>query len=177
VIGVSHQNLLAHNELFRTGFQMDNADQLLELYEKYNVTLHLSGHMHIQHIATEKTVTEIVQSSLSVGPFSYRILDINEESIRYRTTALDTGAWDSVRYFKDTAYGKTYDSLIDQGIDPAQAEEMSSFLRMSITRISPEPWIPWIKHGLKKDWPCGKMRFLNLDVLKDNGKGTRQKHE
>lgn len=51
VIAVSHQNLLDHSSLISTGFTIDNAEALLALETEWPVLCHLSGHIHMQHMA------------------------------------------------------------------------------------------------------------------------------
>lgn len=86
VIGISHQNLMAHNLMLAGAYQMIHADKLMELYRRYQVKLHLSGHMHIQHIRTEEKpeeadteITEIVTSSLALGNCQYGLLTVGED--------------------------------------------------------------------------------------------------
>lgn len=50
-IAVSHQNLLDHSSLISTGFTIDNAEALLALETEWPILCHLSGHIHMQHMA------------------------------------------------------------------------------------------------------------------------------
>ncbi len=92
VLAVSHQNLLAHNSLFTFGYQLYDANELLELYNKYDVTLNLSGHIHMQHISTDG-ITEIATSSLAVAPNQYGMIDFNSNGFNYTTKSVDVSAW------------------------------------------------------------------------------------
>ena len=74
VIAVSHQNLFAHNDLLSFGYQLYDADELLELYNKYRVKLNISGHIHMQHYAKDG-ITEITTTSLAVSPNQYGVID------------------------------------------------------------------------------------------------------
>jgi len=132
IIGISHQNLMAHNDLFTDSFVMGNNDELLSLYQKYDIKLHLSGHMHLQHLKTINNLNEIAQSSLTVGPCSYGILDITSENIKYSTQSLDTGKGDSINYFKNVAYQKTYNHLIAEGVETDMAKMRSIILVSSL---------------------------------------------
>lgn len=94
VIGVSHQNLLVHNSVFSFGYQINNADKLIQLYSKYGVNLNMSGHLHIQHIEENDNINDIATSSLAVTPNQYGILNVsNEQSISYNTKSVDVSAW------------------------------------------------------------------------------------
>ena len=92
VITVSHQNLFAHNSLLSFGYQLYDAPELLELYNKYKVKLNLSGHIHMQHYMTDG-VTEIATSSLAVSPNQYGIIDFSNNKFSYCTKAVDVSAW------------------------------------------------------------------------------------
>lgn len=91
VITVSHQNLFAHNDQLSFGYQLYDGNELLKLYQKYNVPLNLSGHIHLQHYI-ENDVTEIATSSLLVSPSQYGIIDVNK-NIKYKTKAVDVAKW------------------------------------------------------------------------------------
>ena len=88
VIAVSHQTRVSF------GYQITNADKLLDLYKRYNVELNLSGHLHFQHIAQDGNVTDIASSSLSIYPNQYGVLNIGSDlSLDYHTEKLDVTAW------------------------------------------------------------------------------------
>ncbi|MEY8356007.1 metallophosphoesterase [Lachnospiraceae bacterium 54-53] len=94
IIGVSHQNLLAHSSLFQYGFQILGADDLLTLYKEYGVNLHFSGHMHLQHIMQTEGVTDIATSCMAVTPNQYGVLEIaSNNSMSYKTIPVDVPAW------------------------------------------------------------------------------------
>mgnify|MGYP003303752614 CR=1 FL=1 len=94
VIAVSHQNLHIHNELLYFSYQLYNADELLTLYEKYNVKLSLSGHVHVQSIVSEDTtpgttIPEIAVGALSVCGTPYGQLIYNGRELSYETIKTD----------------------------------------------------------------------------------------
>lgn len=93
VLAVSHQSLLRHNALLNDGFQMENAAALAALYQKYGVLCNLAGHLHIQHIATQQNVTEILTSSLVVAPNQYGVLTVTGNGEEYHTVPVDVSAW------------------------------------------------------------------------------------
>ena len=92
VIAVSHQNLFAHNDLLSFGYQLYDADELLELYNKYRVKLNISGHIHMQHYAKDR-ITEITTTSLAVSPNQYGIIDFENNQFKYSTKTVDVSAW------------------------------------------------------------------------------------
>lgn len=94
VIGVSHQNLMAHNALIYNGFVIDNASALQALFERYGVPLNLSGHMHMQHVMEKNGVTEIATGSLAVSPNAYGVLTIGEAGpVHYDREPVDVSGW------------------------------------------------------------------------------------
>lgn len=94
VIGVSHQNILAHNKLFIAGYKITNSSRLVDLYNKYNVRINLSGHMHIQHMAEHKRVHDIALACLGLYPNLYGVLDMDlRNNMTYHTESLDVAYW------------------------------------------------------------------------------------
>lgn len=85
VISFTHQNLFVHNPNYTWGYQLDNANKLIELYKKYNVKLNLSGHLHIQSIKEEDSITDIAVSSLINTPNQYGIVKVNGDKFSYKT--------------------------------------------------------------------------------------------
>ncbi len=93
VIAVSHQNLHIHNELLYFSYQFYNADELLPLYEKYNVALNLSGHIHIQSIVTDSAVPEVAVGALSICGTPYGEITYDGKAIEYNTKTTDVSAY------------------------------------------------------------------------------------
>lgn len=107
VISVTHQNLYAHSDLLSKGFVIENAQRLLELYNRYGVKVNLSGHMHLQH--TQKShsgILDIATSSLAVSPCQYGVITLGKDEADYRTKPVDVSAWAK-------ANGKTDPDLLD----------------------------------------------------------------
>lgn len=94
VIGVSHQNLLAHNRYFTSGVTINRPQKLQELYERYGVSLNLSGHTHMQHIASVGSITEIVTSSLILTPCQYGVIALEDgKPVSYDARPVQVEAW------------------------------------------------------------------------------------
>lgn len=125
MITVTHQNLFAHNEQLSFGYQLYDADELLELFNKYKVKCNLSGHIHMQHIKSDG-VTEIATSSLLVAPVQYGVIDFDGD-INYQTKSVDVSAWAKSNnldnenllnfsayaeyFFKDSSYKRSLEQL------------------------------------------------------------------
>ena len=145
VICVSHQNLLQHNKVFSNGFVINNNTKLLSLFEKYNVSLNLSGHMHIQNISKSiGNVYDIATGSLAVAPNYYGLISIDEENtISYKTKKLDVTSWAknkniinsdfsnfetySKNFFDSGTYTKLEKELKDYNLTEDEIAEMCNF--------------------------------------------------
>ncbi|MDO4500982.1 MAG: metallophosphoesterase [Erysipelotrichaceae bacterium] len=79
-----HQNLFKHSN-FDWGYVLINKDKLIDLFNKYDVNLFLSGHLHIQHYMEENGVTEICSESLMMTPIQYGVLNVNGDKFSYNT--------------------------------------------------------------------------------------------
>lgn len=106
VIAVSHQNLYAHSKLLYFGYQLYNYEELLALYEKYNVKLNLSGHIHVQSIVSEETtpgttIPEIAVGSLAVCGTPYGEITYDGGSIAYHTAKTDVSSYASKQGWTD----------------------------------------------------------------------------
>ena len=107
VVAVSHQNVYKHNSVIYSGYLIENADELLALYDRYGVLLNLSGHLHCQHIARGGTgFAEIATSSLAVSPCQYGVLTLAGHTLTYDTQPVDVSAWAA-------ANGRTDPELLD----------------------------------------------------------------
>lgn len=94
VIAVSHQSVLTHNRMFTFSYVINNASRLLDLYEKYEVPLNLSGHLHMQHVARSEGFVEIAGSSLAVSPNQYGLITISGgQLMRYEMRPVDVAGW------------------------------------------------------------------------------------
>ncbi|MFA5585272.1 MAG: metallophosphoesterase [Saccharofermentanales bacterium] len=144
VLGVSHQNLLLHNERFPFGYQIIGAEELIELYKKYGVKLHFSGHIHMQHIMQADGITDIASSSMAVTPNQYGLLEISpDRSMSYQTVPIDVAGWasemgktdENLLHFSDYAAAffdintrsKIQDMLEDKTISMEEKERMRAF--------------------------------------------------
>ncbi|MDR2504907.1 MAG: metallophosphoesterase [Oscillospiraceae bacterium] len=97
VITVSHHNLLEHNSRFESGYALINWPAPLALFEEYGVALHMSGHMHIQHVKQAHEgygIFDAANSALAVWPFQYAVVEVDsngEISLSSQRTNVD--AW------------------------------------------------------------------------------------
>lgn len=106
VIAVTHQNLHIHNELLYFSYQLYNADELLALYEKYDVALNLSGHIHVQSIVSNETapattIPEVAVGALSVCGTPYGELTYNGKELIYKTVKTDVSSYAATQGWTD----------------------------------------------------------------------------
>ena len=143
VLAAGHQNLLQQT-MFRDGYVMEGAEELLRLLARYRVPLYLSGHLHVQHYKTERGVTEIATSALSVSPCQYGLLRAERGSIRYETREVDVAAWATEQgrtepellnfaayaaaYFDRRTQRQVSESLADFTYSRAEVEAMTDYL-------------------------------------------------
>ena len=91
VLAAGHQNLFQQT-MFREGYVIAGAEKLAALFRDFDVPLYLSGHLHCQHWKTEKGLTEIATSALSVSPCQYGVLTCDKSGIHYETRETDVSA-------------------------------------------------------------------------------------
>jgi len=112
VISFSHHNLLVHSELFQLTHTINNYEDLLDLYSEYDVTLNLSGHLHIQSIkeatVDEDRIYDISSGSLLDYGNRYGRLDIYDNCYSYESCLVDFEDRDyAFQTFYDKYYAKT----------------------------------------------------------------------
>lgn len=146
VIGVSHQNLLQHCALFKNGFVMGGADDLLSLYQRHGVALNLSGHIHVQHTAAEGSLFEAATSSLAVTPCQYTQATLHTDGhFEACAVPVDVSAWARAtgctdadlqdflayadRFFDECTRVQPYDELVAAGLAPDEARAAEQAIR------------------------------------------------
>ncbi len=141
---VMHHNLLQHSILF-DGYTVDNNVRFINLFQKYNAQLVLSGHMHIQAIDSKttngQTVYDIATSSLAVYTNQFGVVKfVPGEGLYYETQPVDIDAWAiktkqkdknllefekySHDFFSTNAYNKVVNRL-EEGVSPEEAKLMA----------------------------------------------------
>lgn len=89
VMTATHQNLVAHTEFTKDNYLMFGNEQMMDLLAEAGVPLNLSGHMHVQNIASEKGVTDAASGAFSVWPHRYAVVTLSEEQgFRYEAKSL-----------------------------------------------------------------------------------------
>ncbi len=132
ILGVMHHNLYNHSELLYEGFTIDNSEEVLGTLKDSGINLVLSGHIHVQDIASdnEKTVFDIATSGFVVYPVNYGELVYSKTNgFTYGTKNVDVEGWAastnntdenllnfseySKEHFYDEAYKSAYRRIVD----------------------------------------------------------------
>ncbi len=131
IITVTHQNLLNHSDLINEGFTLRNSDTVRNVFKEEHLLLNLSGHIHVQDIATDfmKPLMsyDIASGALSVYPHQYGKMTINSTTgkLVYETKEVPVEEWardkddkdENLRHFdsyKASYFGQyAYDMAID----------------------------------------------------------------
>ena len=147
VIAVTHQNLHIHNKLLYFSYQLYNADELLKLYETYDVKLNLSGHIHVQSIvsnttAADITIPEIAVGSLAIPGTPYGEIIYDGKTISYQTQKTDVSSYAasqnwtddnllnfkqySTWYFKEVGRLQNYESFSELELSESEKELLAN---------------------------------------------------
>lgn len=104
VLPVAHHNLLSQSRLYKTECTLENYDEVILLFERYEVPLYVSGHLHAQRIKKHKPapgtpeeaygISEIVLSPYSMPPNQYGELSWTEDGdMVFETRRVDVAAY------------------------------------------------------------------------------------
>ena len=153
VFSVMHHNLLIHSPNNYIGNTLNNYEDVLELYDRYNVRLNFSGHIHAQGIVhSEHTnpIYDVVTSSISISPIQYGWVTYQKENgfeynirqVDVQTWAIENGKTDlNLLNFKDYArdsfkalsYGRTLETLTELALYDV---EMNELLASSMSEVN-----------------------------------------
>jgi predicted MPP superfamily phosphohydrolase len=119
LVTVMHHNLAQHSSMFSKGFTIDNSEKIAKAFEKLEINLILSGHMHIQDIQSitgeDGRIFDIATSALIIYPQQYGVLQYSpREGFNYRTSRVNIESWAKAEGIHDnnllnfTAYSKDF---------------------------------------------------------------------
>lgn len=79
VITASHHSLVPHTEFAKESFLMFGHEAMQALLRRYGVRLHLSGHLHIQHIARMDGLFDAALGAFCAYPHRYAIVTVRDD--------------------------------------------------------------------------------------------------
>ena len=132
-----HHNLFKHNEEVYKGYVLNHAEEVQALFQKYQVPLVFSGHIHAQDILQEQKIVEVTTGAFSIAPQSIGELQLTKNKWHYTRQTLNTsqqvapdGFPSYEAYLEDFLYqdGKhfAYGQMIDRGIyDSKQLDQVA----------------------------------------------------
>ena len=132
VITASHHSLVAHTSFSRDSYLMFGHEPMLAILKEYGVPLHLSGHLHVQHVAREGDLTDAALGAFCSWPHRYAIVTTSDEGpVEYEAKALSDEVLPeglaelSEEWFADITRGKLEAGL--EGLPPKERESMAEY--------------------------------------------------
>lgn len=143
MIAILHHNLIDHSESEREGYTLDNGADVRALFERLQIRLTLSGHIHAQNIAESGSLYDIATGAFAVYPHPYGVLQVSPKNgtLVYDTHKVDVDAWSkkkkqdnpeltgfstySRNFFYTRTYNKAYASLDNQPFSTKEREQMA----------------------------------------------------
>lgn len=113
-----HHNLTNHNELLNSGYTIKEHQVIADLFETYHTPFVLSGHIHCQNIKKINSIYDIASSSLLDAPLQYGIINLDNDSMTYRTNSLKISK-DANAYFNEVSsnrFKESFQSIQDKKI-------------------------------------------------------------
>jgi len=89
VITATHHSLLPHTEFAKESYLMFGNEQMEGLAREYGVPLHLSGHLHIQHITRSHHLADAALGAFCIWPHRYALVTCSDGGkLQYEAKAL-----------------------------------------------------------------------------------------
>lgn len=104
LLPVAHHNLLDQSKVYVDDCTIEHSSELIDMLEGDNISLFLSGHLHVQHFMQNNDIGiyEIVTSSLSTPPCQYGVLEyMEDETFSYNTNKVNIEKWAKKRQIRD----------------------------------------------------------------------------
>ena len=134
VVTATHHSVVPHSSLYQESFVILNSQRIRQALRDHGVTLHLSGHLHVQHIAEEDGLFDICSGALSVYPHRYGLVRLSGDgSVTYDALPLSDdllpdGFMDMSReWFRTTTSVKTSASLEALNLSQHEIDDMLNY--------------------------------------------------
>ncbi|MGL6106056.1 metallophosphoesterase, partial [Romboutsia sp.] len=128
IIPVMHHSIMNHNDVYNDGYTLNDNNKLIEVFNENNIDFVLSGHIHIQNIAVNKSndnnLYDIATGSLAVYPHNFGQLNYStsDDKFIYQSSRLNIS--DKVlnnfdeysrEFFGNSIYNRYYNKLSKYG--------------------------------------------------------------
>ena len=133
LLTASHHSLLAHTEFSKESYQMLGHEAMEATVRRWGGRLHLSGHLHIQHIVESDGLADIATGAFCTWPHRYAVVTLDGDSLAYEAKSLDEdllpeGFLDMSRdWFAGIAEDKVRASLEGYRVSPEEVDAMAAF--------------------------------------------------
>lgn len=129
VIIIGHHNLYLHNEMFEYGYTLNNSQKLINLMKKYNVKLYISGHMHIQDICSNSSITEVLNQSFTLYPHRYGELIITNHKYQYLAKSTNVEKYgdqsiEDIKNYNSVGYNFLYNNFYSQRLNSIKKDKI-----------------------------------------------------
>ncbi|MGL6107901.1 metallophosphoesterase, partial [Romboutsia sp.] len=128
IIHVMHHSIMNHNDVYNDGYTLNDNNKLIEVFNENNIDFVLSGHIHIQNIALNKSndnnLYDIATGSLAVYPHNFGQLNYStsDNKFIYQSSRLNVSDkalnnFDeySREFFGNSIYNRYYNKLSKYG--------------------------------------------------------------
>ncbi|WP_027108285.1 metallophosphoesterase [Lacticigenium naphthae] len=108
ILPVMHHNLLRHNSFINGEHQIDNAEEIIEIWKELDVKVALTAHLHAQNIQQTAAAPfyEISTGAVAIYPSSIGEIEISADRFAYERTTIPVADW-------SLAKGYTNESLLN----------------------------------------------------------------
>lgn len=165
VITMSHQNVLPQSQLMSQGFVIENHEEVSALLKKYDVSLNLSGHSHLEHTAVEEGLQDVCTESLSIYPLQYSRVELAaDHSFTCSRESLGILREESWQRFDSLMRGKLSAELTNPDLSEEDKQTMLDFaLQVNLKYFTGDTsdisfyfdqkgWKLWKTYGAQSFW-------------------------
>ena len=88
-VTATHHSLIQHTAFSPESYLMYGSEDMRELLSRYGVSLNLSGHLHIQHIAREHGLADAALGAFCIWPHRYATVTLSGQTLTYEACSLN----------------------------------------------------------------------------------------
>lgn len=160
VIAVAHHNLFDESKVYERDCTIEHGDELSLKLSERDISLFLSGHLHVQHYQSsdEYEIDEIVTGSLSMSPCTYGVLKyFGPREYTYHTEQLHVSEWAKEKgnpdpnlqdfesyadtFLQEVFYNQATENLKKYSLPSRQSEEMAEvYALLNVYAVGGNAW-------------------------------------